>query len=387
MFSIVIGLWLALGFLCFGIPLIIYILMIRASSRPWPTRIDEDYQPKVSILIPAYNESGTISFKLQNLLRVRYPRDKMEIVVVDNGSTDDTVRQAEEFAESNRDRSIKVTVQAEQKGKSAALNFGLRHCTGEVVIVSDADCFWAEDILEKSLPFLADDQVGAISGPTLLMNPKATWVTRSEEDYMASHNRVKLGESKSGSTLVFGGGFSAFKRKAIQGFDPYRTGSDDSGTVIRIVENRLKALLVPDARYFTVFSLAWKDKLSVKIRRASQFQRVFSRYALLCLKRKITTSRRIVLQDLLLYLIGPVAFALFVLMSIWAVFLLPYLALCFLVFLIPRARFYFAELVQGYAVLLLAMVMAMGGKRILRWNPPNDRNLLTKEVLERYRLI
>ena len=106
-------------------------------------------------------------------------------------------------------------VEDERKGKSHALNNALTQCSGEVVIISDADCFWPQDILEKALPYLADPTVGAIAGPKIFFNAQQTWITRMEESYLKSAKFLRLGESKTGSTVFFEGGFSAFKKEAL----------------------------------------------------------------------------------------------------------------------------------------------------------------------------
>ena len=140
------------------------------------------------------------------------------------------------------------------------------------------------DILEKSMPFLADPTIGVIGGPKL---------TPEFEPNMGNSNGKKLSqvcesssvrESKSGSTPFFEGGFCAFKKNAIERFDPYSTGSDDCGTVIRVIENDYRAMLVPEAMFYSMFPLTLRNKLSVKLRRINQLIRVFAKYFHLVIK-------------------------------------------------------------------------------------------------------
>ncbi len=93
------------------------------------------------------------------------PKSLLEIIIVDSNSSDDTVEIIKSFAQDQKDLKIKILVENERKGKSHALNYALPHCTGEVIVISDADCFWPTNILEAALPFLADPKVGAIGGP------------------------------------------------------------------------------------------------------------------------------------------------------------------------------------------------------------------------------
>src|SRR5208283_3627073 len=178
--------WFLFGALALGPPAFIFLYMKRKSNASWPTKVDYAYKPKVSIIIPTYNEAGIIGYKLDNSSRLTYPKDHLEIVIVDSNSTDDTVKIVQDFSENEKNLNIKLLVEGERKGKSHALNNALEYCTGEIVIISDADCFWPSDILEKALPYLADPSVGAIGGPKLLFNSEQTWITRMEENYLKS---------------------------------------------------------------------------------------------------------------------------------------------------------------------------------------------------------
>jgi cellulose synthase/poly-beta-1,6-N-acetylglucosamine synthase-like glycosyltransferase len=233
---IFLAVWFVFGTLALGPPAFIFFYMKRKSSAPWPTKIDYNYKPLISIIIPTYNEEGIIKYKIANLSKLIYPKDLLDLVVIDSDSKDKTVEIVKACAD-EKNINVRILVEKERQGKSHALNNALMHCKGEVVIISDADCFWPADILEKALPFLADPSVGAIGGPKLLFNSKQTWVTRMEEAYLKSANFLRIGESKAGSTVFFEGGFSAFKKMAIKKFDPYDTGSDDCGTIVGVIEN------------------------------------------------------------------------------------------------------------------------------------------------------
>ena len=152
------AIWFLFAVLAMGPPLFIFLYMKRKSTASWPTKIDYNYKPKVSIIIPTYNEAGIISLKLENSSRLTYPKDLFEVVVVDSNSTDDTVKIIKEFSEKQKNLNIKLIVESERKGKSHALNNALSQCNGEIIIVSDADCFWPSDILEKALPYLLTHQ-------------------------------------------------------------------------------------------------------------------------------------------------------------------------------------------------------------------------------------
>jgi len=388
MISLII-LWFILCSISFGALGFIFVSMRNAALRPWRIKIDKSYKPKVSIVVPTYNESSIIRFKLENLSKVNYPRDLMQVLVVDSNSDDGTISVVNNFLKQHPEINIKVLVESEKKGKSAALNLGLKHCEGDVVIVSDADCFWSHDILDDALPFLADPNVGAISGPKILLNPEQSWVTKTESAYLNSMNLMRLGESKIDSTLWFEGGFSAYKKEAIEAFDPYNTGSDDCGTIIKFVEKNYRTIFVPEAKFFSAFPVTWRGKMDIKIRRTNQLVRVFSKYAALLLRKRIKNSKRVISQNLLVFLFSPIMFTLLLITTIPLLFIFPYsLAIpLFAVFLIPKVRTYLFEAIQNYLIVLISIFSVAFGKKSIVWNKPEDRSLLTEDMLRRHRLI
>lgn len=365
--------WFLFGALALGPAVFIYLYMKHKSSGSWPTIIDASYRPKVSIIIPTYNEREIISYKLSNSNSLSYPKNLLEIVIVDSNSSDDTVEIIKNFAQEEKSLKIKVLVENERKGKSHALNFALPHCTGEIIVISDADCFWPTNILETALPFLADPIVGAIGGPKTLFNSRQTWVTRMEENYLKSANFIRVGESKAGSTTFFEGGFSAFKREALEEFDPYDTDSDDCGSVIGIIEKNYRAMLVKEAKFYSSFPPSFKGKISIKLRRINQLIRVFAKYLDLLIKGKINGTKSTVIPNILLYLISPIAFVTFIFLSVYLFFSFPLLLVVFVFLLIPQVRFYFYEVLESNILIFVSLIAVSFGKRFSIWAKPDDR--------------
>lgn len=379
--------WLLFGFLAIGPAAFIFYSTRRDARKTWPTKIDSNYKPKISIIVPTYNESSIILFKLINLSHLNYPKHLNEIIVVDSSSSDNTVEIVKQFSEKQLQTNIKILVEQERKGKAHALNYSLKHCKGDVIVISDADCFWSADILEKALPFLADPEVGAISGPKILLNSNQTWITRLEENYLKSANVSRLGESKAGSTLFFEGGFSAFKKEAFDRFDPYGTGSDDCGTVLQVIEKNFRAMLVPDAKFFSAFPKSFRGKITIKLRRTNQLIRVFSKYLDLLIKRKINTARKVIIPNTFLYLFSPIAFVLFFLSTLVLLSTFPFLLVASVFLLIPSLRFYFFEILESNLLLFISIFVVLTGRKFSVWSQPRDRAMFTKDMLSQFNLI
>jgi cellulose synthase/poly-beta-1,6-N-acetylglucosamine synthase-like glycosyltransferase len=137
------------------------------------------YQPTVSILIPALNEEKVIERILQRMTELTYPKDKMEIIVIDDGSTDDTWKIAEQCSKAHS--YIKVIHRSEKeggRGKASTLNAGLKHAKGEIILCFDADYYPQRDILEKLTKEFADPKVGAVQGRVTVLNEPQNIVTR-----------------------------------------------------------------------------------------------------------------------------------------------------------------------------------------------------------------
>jgi GT2 family glycosyltransferase len=124
----------------------------------WPA---QPFLPRVTIVIPVYNGERTIADCVSSLLAVRYPRELLEIVLVDNGSTDATLERVRAFGEAVR------VVREPARGASAARNRGIREARGEVVVFTDADCVVEPGWIAGVVAPLGDREVGAVGGPIL----------------------------------------------------------------------------------------------------------------------------------------------------------------------------------------------------------------------------
>lgn len=124
-------------------------------------------EPSVTLLITAYNEARGIARKLEESLALDYPRDKLEIIVASDGSTDGTDDIVKEFA----GRGVKLVRVAGRVGKTATQNEGVRAATGEVVVFSDATTRYEPDAIRKLVRNYADPTVGAVSGRYEYYNP------------------------------------------------------------------------------------------------------------------------------------------------------------------------------------------------------------------------
>jgi cellulose synthase/poly-beta-1,6-N-acetylglucosamine synthase-like glycosyltransferase len=123
--------------------------------------------PKISVIIPAYNESDNIVNSIKSVLRVDYPKDKVEVIVVDDDSIDDTFSQAKKMERKN----VKVFTK-EHGGKAAAVNFGIKKATGDILMILDADTFPDKKCFKNIVRCFDDENVMAVLPLIKIWKPK-----------------------------------------------------------------------------------------------------------------------------------------------------------------------------------------------------------------------
>jgi poly-beta-1,6-N-acetyl-D-glucosamine synthase len=160
-------LWFALfaglvGYVLVGYPAL--LALAARGSRPHQKR---DCEPTVSVIIPAYNGESFLAAKLRSVLSLDYPKNKLEILVVSDGSTDRTDELAAEF-ELEGVRLLRV----ERGGKPAALNTAIPTVNGEILLLTDVRQILAKDSLRLLVRSFADPAVGVVSGELVISNTK-----------------------------------------------------------------------------------------------------------------------------------------------------------------------------------------------------------------------
>ncbi|MEM2129219.1 MAG: glycosyltransferase [Candidatus Bathyarchaeia archaeon] len=366
--------------------------MKKMTMRPWNLKITQGYQPSIAILVPAYNEAKLIRLKLQNLKKIDYPSDKMNIVIINDASTDNTLNEIETFKAQNPVLKLKIKVinNKEHAGKINCLNQALKLVIDDLVIISDADCFWPSDLLQKALKYLSDPSVGAVTARELLLNTHDSWVTRGEQFYNKTVQTIRIGESKIHSTIFFQGGFAAYKRNLLQEFNHE---IDDSGTALDIVQKNKRALLLPEIGFYTIFPSTWKNKVTLKLRRASHLQHLLAKCGAMLLDGKLLLPKRIAIPEIFLHFFSPLFFIALAVLSALVFTQYPLLFLVFLFFFglllcIEPARIIMLETLQSNLILLAALFFFVFGKRYILWiNIQESRILLTEELLNTRHLI
>jgi biofilm PGA synthesis N-glycosyltransferase PgaC len=166
----------ALFWLSFALFLYAYIgypLLIALLSRlkPLPAnQLDIAPLPEVTIVLCVYNAEDSIAERLQNLCRLDYPADKLQILVVSDGSTDQTVQRVEQL----QDARIRCIAYADNRGKAYALSQAVSQIATDYTLFADGRQRFDADVIKQLLGYFADNQVGAVTGNLVIASGKGT---------------------------------------------------------------------------------------------------------------------------------------------------------------------------------------------------------------------
>jgi cellulose synthase/poly-beta-1,6-N-acetylglucosamine synthase-like glycosyltransferase len=200
-----------------------------------PRRTGED-APMVSLIIPAYDEEEVIAAKVKNALRLDWPRERLQVIVADDGSTDATPERA-------RAAGADLVLELPPGGKVVALNEAVSDADGEILAFSDANSEWAPNALEELLAPFADERVGYVCGQVRFLDPEGD---NLEGAYWRYEMGIRTMESELAGITAGNGAIYAVRRDAYEDLPP--SGSHDLSFPFRLAKRGLRSLYAPRAR-------------------------------------------------------------------------------------------------------------------------------------------
>ncbi len=187
-----------------GYPLLVFLL-----SRIRPRAVKKHaIEPSVSLIITAYNEEAAIRGKLENTLALEYPKEKMEVIVVSDCSSDRTDDIVKEFSHSG----IKLVRQAHRGGKTSAQNLAVEHASGEILVFSDATSMYQVNVLREVVANFADASVGCVAGKLIYVDPAKSNIGSAAKSYWGYETALKTSESLVCSLIGVSGCLYAVRR-------------------------------------------------------------------------------------------------------------------------------------------------------------------------------
>ncbi len=209
-----------------------------------------DHFPTVTIIVPCFNEAPTVEKTVESLFNLNYPQDKLSLLLIDDGSTDDTLKVLKRFENNPQ---VKVFSKENEGSKYSALNFGLTKIDSEFVGCLDADSFVGSEALKRIVPFFRDSSIMAVTPSIRVHDPKTIlqYVQKVEYSWGVFLRRML---SAIGALYVTPGPFSIFRTQVFKDLGHYKEGhhTEDLELALRMQKHRYKIVNAVDAYVFTV---------------------------------------------------------------------------------------------------------------------------------------
>jgi len=231
-----------LAYIYFGYPI---VARVRAALHP-RVRVRAPIEPAVTVVVVAYNEADRIGARIENLLALDYPRDRLDIVIASDGSTDGT------FVEARRHERRGVVVQPffRRRGKPAVLNELVPSARGEIVVLADARQAFDPGAVRALVANFADPAVGAVSGELVITTNETTGAAgKGTAFYWRYEKFIRSTESRGGSTVGATGAIYAIRRALFEPI-PEDTILDDVLIPMRVVRKGYGVVFEPRARAY-----------------------------------------------------------------------------------------------------------------------------------------
>lgn len=252
--------WMSSGLLAYvyvGYPLLVYlvsVLLTREVRR-------ETIEPRVTVLITAFNEEAAIRDKLENTLALEYPAGKLEILVASDGSTDRTDAIVLEFADRG---GVRLFRQEGRAGKTVTQNNAVLQATGDIILFSDATTEYDPDVLRRLLPAFADETVGCVAGRLVYMDKAGSGVSSGAKSYWNYETFLKSAESSACSLIGASGCLYAVRRSA---YEPmYAEACSDFLICTALYRQGLRSVFEPDAVCFEYTNSRASDEFAMRVR-------------------------------------------------------------------------------------------------------------------------
>ena len=239
-----------------GYPALVFMLGVIRNRKVKKS----PYEPHITILIAAYNEEKSIEATIKNKLNLDYPKDKLEIIVISDSSSDGT----DEIVNQYESRGVKLLRQEPRAGKTAALNIAVPKAKGEILVFSDANSLYETDVLNKLVRNFSDQNVGYVTGKMIYTNPDGTAIGDGCTTYMKYENFLRNFETKAGSIVGVDGGIDAIRKSLYRPM--HHTQQPDFVLPLRVVEQGYRVVYEPEAILEEKSLKSPKDEYRMRVR-------------------------------------------------------------------------------------------------------------------------
>jgi len=230
------------------------VILRVVRGRAWD-EVDDSYEPTVTIIVPMFNEGTAIVPTLESLLALSYPRDKLEIICVDDKSTDDSLAHAERVARKGRG-ALRVVRNPTNLGKRISILRATREAMGEVIVTVDSDVSVDHDAIRQLVRRFTDPRIAAVGGWVDVRNKHDTWLTRMQVvKYWYSYFLIKNIEWGFRQIMCLSGCLTAYRKHVLLELEPVLAKRSMLGLPINYGEDRFLTRQIIKAGYLTTMTL------------------------------------------------------------------------------------------------------------------------------------
>lgn len=250
-----------------------FVIMILSSLRARPQQEGSE-KPLVSVVIPTYNEEETIERRIQNLLEMDWPTDRLEVLVASDGSGDRTNEIVAGLAAA--DPRVRL-LDLPRGGRCAAVNAGVAAASGEIVLLTDASTQFAPDVVGKLVAHFADQRVWVVVGTVNMLPFERTPLNFTEGLYWRFESRLREMEARAGLAFIGSGACIAVRRDRFPQLED--DASDDLNLVLKVISQGGRALQVANIGVYDYMDGDVGKQLQSRTRRVVRSLTTISRNA------------------------------------------------------------------------------------------------------------
>jgi len=236
--------------------------------------------PSLTIVLPVWNEEMVIKNKLEDLAIQDYPKDKMEILVIDSDSSDSTMEIFHKWkSDSSHGVKVKSIQMPSRLGKSAAINRILvEPLNTDAIVITDADALLAEGALRRIGRWLSNPNIGAVCGSQQILGDSDSNHFIDEKTYRSFYHDIRIGESTVFSSPIFEGSLAAYRNSLVLGHQIDATyNADDSQLAVLINRLGSRSIMDPELCFFEYLPSTKEAAAIRRLRRANGLVHLFSR--------------------------------------------------------------------------------------------------------------
>lgn len=245
-----------------GYPMTIVVLDKILKKKKLPKKLD--YEPNVTIMVVAHNEEKVIKEKLENLLKIDYPKEKLEILISSDNSIDATNYIVKEFISKHKERNIVLYEVTERKGKTNAQNEAARLVKSEILVMTDANAMLEQNSVRELVSAFYDDTIVYVTGRLCYVNSKDNDTSKSENTYWDLDTKIRDIESKFQTITAGNGALYACRTKEYYDFEPIKC--HDSAMPLYYALKQKRAIANHDAIAYEKAGENTQDEFKRKVR-------------------------------------------------------------------------------------------------------------------------